>query len=82
MMLPGRGGLEVLRAVREGKPELPVIILTGQTDVENRVAGLDAGAVDYVTKPYSFAELAARIRAQLRMTQETPKRRWLVEASR
>ena len=76
MMLPGRGGPEVLRAVREGKPELPVIILTGQTDIEDRVAGLDAGAVDYVTKPFSLAELAARIRAQLRMTRETPET-WL-----
>jgi DNA-binding response OmpR family regulator len=47
MMLPGRGGLEVLAALREAKPELPVIILTARADVEDRVAGLDAGAVDY-----------------------------------
>jgi DNA-binding response OmpR family regulator len=59
--------------VREGKPELPIIILTARADIEDRVAGLDAGAVDDVTKPFSLTELAARIRAQLRMTRETPQ---------
>jgi two-component system, OmpR family, response regulator len=66
MMLPGRSGLEVLAAVRASKPALPVIILTARDDVEDRVTGLDAGAVDYLTKPFSLTELAARIRAQLR----------------
>lgn len=59
--------------MREGKAELPIIILTARADIEDRVAGLDAGAVDYVTKPFSLTELAARIRAQLRMTRETPQ---------
>lgn len=67
MMLPGRSGLEVLRALREANPTLPVIALTARGEIEDRVAGLDAGAVDYLTKPFSLTELAARIRAQLRV---------------
>jgi len=67
MMLPGRSGLEVLAALHEVKPTLPVIALTARGEIEDRVAGLDAGAVDYLTKPFSLSELAARIRAQLRV---------------
>jgi DNA-binding response OmpR family regulator len=67
MMLPGRSGLEVLDQLRQNKPALPVIVLTAMDAVEHRVAGLDAGAVDYLVKPFSLSELAARIRAQLRM---------------
>jgi DNA-binding response OmpR family regulator len=66
LMLPGRGGLDVLESLRAAKPELPVIVLTAKGEVEDRVAGLDAGAVDYLVKPFSLAELTARIRAQLR----------------
>ncbi len=66
MMLPGRSGLDVLGRLREARPALPVIALTALAEVEQRVAGLDAGAVDYLTKPFSLTELAARIRAQLR----------------
>jgi DNA-binding response OmpR family regulator len=66
LMLPGKGGLEVLDAIRERKPGLPVIVLTAQGAVEQRVQGLDRGANDYVTKPFSFEELLARVRAQLR----------------
>jgi two-component system, OmpR family, response regulator len=73
MLLPGRSGLEVLGALREAKPELPVIALTALGEVEDRVAGLDAGAIDYLTKPFSLAELAARIRAQLRVAALTPR---------
>jgi DNA-binding response OmpR family regulator len=65
-MLPGRDGLEVLAAIRRSKPSLPVIMLTARTEVADRVAGLDRGATDYVTKPFSFEELAARVRAHLR----------------
>jgi DNA-binding response OmpR family regulator len=72
MMLPGRSGFEVLAAVHAAKPALPVIILTARGEVEHRVAGLDAGAVDYLTKPFSLSELAARIRAQLRVAAQTP----------
>jgi DNA-binding response OmpR family regulator len=71
MMLPGRGGLEVLAELRAAKPGLPVIILTALDDVEDRVSGLDAGGVDYLTKPFVLTELAARIRAQLRVTAQT-----------
>ena len=66
LMLPGRGGLEILRAVRQAMPRVPVIVLTARGEVEDRVEGLDAGAVDYLVKPFSMAELVARIRAQLR----------------
>jgi DNA-binding response OmpR family regulator len=65
-MLPGRDGLEVLAAIRRSKPLLPVIMLTARTEVADRVEGLDQGATDYVTKPFSFEELAARVRAHLR----------------
>jgi DNA-binding response OmpR family regulator len=73
MMLPGRSGLEVLDVLRESKPALPVIVLTALSEVEDRVTGLDAGAVDYLTKPFSLSELAARIRAQLRVAAQTPQ---------
>ena len=71
LMLPGRGGLEVLAAVRAAKPEVPVIVLTARGEIEDRVAGLDAGAVDYLVKPFSLAELSARVRAQLRVVAQT-----------
>jgi len=73
LMLPGRGGLEVLASLHDAKPGLPVIVLTALGEVEHRVAGLDAGAVDYLTKPFSLTELAARIRAQLRAAAQTPR---------
>jgi DNA-binding response OmpR family regulator len=66
LMLPVRGGFDVLAAVHAARPELPMIVLTALDGVDQRVAGLDAGAVDYLTKPFSLRELAARIRAQLR----------------
>lgn len=73
LMLPGRSGFNVLAAIHDAKPGLPVIILTALGEVEHRVAGLDAGAVDYLTKPFSLAELAARIRAQLRAAAHAPR---------
>jgi DNA-binding response OmpR family regulator len=66
LMLPGRDGLSVLDTIRNKKPSLPVIVLTARDAVEDKVAGLDGGATDYVTKPFSFDELTARIRAHLR----------------
>jgi DNA-binding response OmpR family regulator len=66
MMLPGRDGLEVLAMIQQSKPTLPVIALTARGSVDDRVAGLDAGAVDYLIKPFALTELAARVRAQLR----------------
>jgi len=71
VMLPGKDGLGVLSAIRREKPELPVVMLSARAAVDDRVAGLDGGATDYVTKPFSFDELAARVRAHLR----TPRQR-------
>jgi DNA-binding response OmpR family regulator len=67
LMLPGRSGLEILGAVRRARPSLPVIVLTARGEIEDRVEGLEAGAVDYLVKPFSMAELVARVRAQLRV---------------
>ncbi len=64
--LPGLDGLEVCRRVRDARPSVPIIFLTAQDGEMNAVAGLDAGADDYVTKPFGVAELLARVRAQLR----------------
>ncbi|HEY9573261.1 MAG TPA: response regulator transcription factor [Pusillimonas sp.] len=61
--LPGQSGLDILRKLRAGNEQVPVLILTARDGVEDRVAGLDAGADDYVTKPFELAELAARVRA-------------------
>jgi two-component system response regulator MprA len=66
VMLPGMDGLEVCRRLRAGEPNLPVLMLTAKDRVPDRVAGLDAGADDYLVKPFAFDELLARIRALLR----------------
>jgi DNA-binding response OmpR family regulator len=66
VMLPGRDGFEVLDEIRTVKPALPVIMLTARGEVADKVAGLDAGATDYMTKPFSVEELLARVRAHLR----------------
>lgn len=71
LMLPGLSGMELLAKLRDVKPELPVIVLTARAEIEDRVAGLDAGAVDYLVKPFSLAELLARVRAQLRVAAQT-----------
>lgn len=66
VMLPGVDGLEVCRRLRAGDPDLPILMLTARDRVPDRVAGLDAGADDYLVKPFAFDELLARIRALLR----------------
>jgi DNA-binding response OmpR family regulator len=66
LMLPGRDGLEVLSALREKGLSSPVLVLTAKDAIEDRVGGLDAGADDYLIKPFAFSELLARIRALLR----------------
>jgi two-component system response regulator MprA len=68
--MPGVDGLEVCRRLRGSGSKLPVLMLTARTQVEDRVAGLDAGADDYVTKPFALEELLARVRALLRRTTE------------
>jgi two-component system, OmpR family, copper resistance phosphate regulon response regulator CusR len=64
--LPGRDGLQILKAVRERGMKTPVLVLTARDSVQDRVAGLDSGADDYMVKPFAFAELVARIRALVR----------------
>ncbi|MHB8234020.1 MAG: response regulator transcription factor [Solirubrobacteraceae bacterium] len=67
LMLPGRSGMEILATLERAKPTLPVVVLTARGELEDRIAGLDAGAVDYLVKPFSVAELVARIRVNLRV---------------
>jgi two-component system, OmpR family, copper resistance phosphate regulon response regulator CusR len=66
LLLPGRDGLDVLAELRRGGSAVPVLILTARDTVEDRVIGLDAGADDYLVKPFAFAELLARLRVLLR----------------
>jgi two-component system response regulator MprA len=70
VLMPGVDGLEVCRRLRGSGSKLPVLMLTARTEVEDRVAGLDAGADDYVTKPFALEELLARVRALLRRTSD------------
>ena len=66
LMLPKRDGLEILKAIRQRGLQTPVLVLTATDTVEDRVAGLDKGADDYLVKPFAFPELLARIRALVR----------------
>ena len=66
IMIPGRDGLSVLRRLRTDKNSVPVILLTARSDVSERIEGLETGADDYLTKPFSMQELVARLRAVLR----------------
>jgi two-component system, OmpR family, copper resistance phosphate regulon response regulator CusR len=78
LMLPGRDGLEVLADLRRAGKATPVLILTARDAIEDRVVGLDAGADDYLVKPFSLAELLARVRALLRRGQ--PERETVLRA--
>jgi two-component system response regulator MprA len=71
VLMPGVDGLEVCRRLRRSGSRVPVLMLTARDEVENRVAGLDAGADDYVTKPFALEELVARVRALLRRTSDS-----------
>jgi DNA-binding response OmpR family regulator len=66
LMLPGFDGHDVLRRIRAARPSLPVLMLTARDELENKVNALEAGADDYLTKPFAFEELLARIRALTR----------------
>jgi two-component system response regulator MprA len=68
VLMPGVDGLEVCRTIRRGGSRVPVLMLTARTQVDDRVEGLDAGADDYLTKPFALEELLARLRALLRRT--------------
>ena len=67
LLLPRLDGLSLLRELQELRPELPVVIVSARTDLETKLRGFGLGACDYVSKPFSFDELLARIRAQLRL---------------
>ena len=69
LMLPGIDGLEVCRRLREQRPELPIVMLTARGEEEDRIAGLEVGADDYVVKPFSPRELALRVRSVLRRSE-------------
>jgi DNA-binding response OmpR family regulator len=66
VLLPGKNGLQILKELRKAGHQVPVLILTARDAVEDRVVGLDAGADDYLVKPFAFAELLARLRVLLR----------------
>jgi two-component system OmpR family response regulator len=66
VMLPGMSGFEICRRLRESNEDFPILLLTARDALEDRVFGLDSGADDYLTKPFDFAELSARLRAMLR----------------
>jgi len=70
VLMPGVDGLEVCRTLRKSGSSVPVLMLTARTQVEDRVEGLDAGADDYLTKPFALEELLARLRALLRRTSD------------
>src|SRR3954465_10053111 len=72
LVLPGKGGLEILGDLRQSRPTLPVIILTAKGEENDRVQGLSGGADDYVVKPFSVKELLARVEAVLRRSPERP----------
>jgi two-component system OmpR family response regulator len=73
VMLPGMSGFELCRHIRNGGNSMPIILLTARDAVEDRVFGLDAGADDYLTKPFHFTELGARLRAMLRRENAGPQ---------
>jgi two-component system OmpR family response regulator len=70
LMLPGRDGLSVIDQLRGQRNRVPIIVLSAKSDVEDRVTGLAAGADDYLTKPFSFAELVARLHALVRRSKD------------
>jgi two-component system, OmpR family, response regulator MprA len=72
VLMPGVDGLQVCKRLRREGSQLPILMLTARAEVENRVAGLDAGADDYVTKPFALEELLARLRALLRRAAPGP----------
>jgi two-component system copper resistance phosphate regulon response regulator CusR len=75
VLLPGMSGLQVCQAIRERGDRVPILMLTALDAVEHRIAGLDAGADDYLTKPFDFGELLARLRAiTRRRSDRTPSR--------
>ncbi|MCH7321843.1 response regulator transcription factor [Solibacillus sp. MA9] len=80
VMLPGMNGLDVLKRIRKHNETIPIILLTAKSEIQDKVNGLDYGANDYVTKPFEFEELLARIRVALRFTTKAaPKQEQALE---
>ena len=75
LLLPKLGGLEVLRQVQKQRPELPVLIVSARSDLPTKLRGFELGACDYISKPFSFEELLARVWAQLRRSGAEARRR-------
>lgn len=73
LMLPGKSGLEICRDLRAGKIQTPILLLTARSQIRDKVTGLDSGADDYLTKPFAFEELLARIRALTRRPKQANK---------
>ncbi|HEX2241222.1 MAG TPA: response regulator transcription factor [Actinomycetota bacterium] len=74
LILPDKSGMEVLGDLRRIRPGVPVLLLTALDNTDTKVQGLDGGADDYITKPFSIEELAARIRARMRLREEPQER--------
>ncbi len=66
IMIPGKDGIAICRQLRKGQIDIPILMLTARNEMEDKITGLDAGADDYLTKPFFFPELLARVRALLR----------------
>jgi DNA-binding response OmpR family regulator len=75
IMLPGMNGLEICKRIRKEKLKLPIVMLTAKSSEMDKISGLDYGADDYITKPFSLSELLARIRAILRRTYPEDEKR-------
>jgi DNA-binding response OmpR family regulator len=78
VLLPGKSGIVVCKSIREGGSRVPILMLTALDAVEQRIAGLDAGADDYLTKPFDFGELLARLRALSRRHRDTAPPRLVI----
>src|SRR5688572_18463737 len=78
--LPGQDGFEVLRSVRERGERIPVLVLTARRQLEDTIAALEGGADDYLTKPFAFDELVARVRARVRADEERSETTLLTSA--
>jgi len=76
VVLPGRSGIEICRALRQHRLTTPLLMLSALGSVADKIAGLDAGADDYLTKPFAFEEFLARIRALLRKKDASPSTRF------
>src|SRR5690606_28793781 len=73
VMLPGLDGLSLVKRLRANRADMPVLFLSARSSVEDRVKGLQAGGDDYLTKPFAFAELSARLQALIRRSTRTPE---------